>query len=838
MTSLPIDSVLPEIAQTLDENTSAVLQAPPGAGKTTGVPLHLLKSKWLSGKKIIMLEPRRLAARAAAVRMADMLGEKVGETVGFRIRLESKISKNTKIEVVTEGILTRMLQSDPELSDFGLVIFDEYHERSLQADLGLALCLEIQMALRDDLRLLVMSATLDGETVSKVMGSAPIITSEGRSYPVEKIYGPEIQRRNIPFDIADKLVEIVNSEKGSILVFLPGVGEIKRVHDLLKSKSLTQNVEIRPLYGDLPLGEQRKAISVSLDGMRKIVLATSIAETSLTIEGVRVIVDCGYMRSPRFDPSSAMTRLETLRVSRASAEQRAGRAGRLEPGVCYRMWPEVQNGSLALQNKPEILEADLCSLVLELLNWGTADPSELSWCDPPPASSWKQATELLIYLGAIDPEGRITSHGKAMSNLPVHPRLAHMLVRGKEEGEGWLACLLAALLNERDILQSSTAKSPTDLLIRIEALVGKGADKGFRFDRHRMKQVRRIAEQYARYIKVGTGDESDLTKAGAIVSLAYPDRIGQLRKKSSGRFKLSGGKGAEIDQLDSLASEPYLVMTSVGGIGASVRVYQAISILESQIRTLHADNIIIEDQVRLDEQKGIFLGERVEKFAELNLSAKRQKHPDQSAIITEILRVIRAKGLAFLEPSKGALQFCQRVASARILTSSEDWPDFSERKLLDCLEDWLSPYLMDVSSFKDLKNLDLKTILVSMLDWDGLKFLDKEIPERFKVPTGNSPRINYENPEIPVLEVRLQELFGQSVTPAILSGRVPLRLHLLSPGRRPLQVTSDLAGFWQNTYLDVKKDMKGRYPRHYWPDDPLAAEPTAKTQKNMIKGKA
>ncbi|WP_419901683.1 ATP-dependent helicase HrpB [Kiloniella sp.] len=835
MTSLPIDSVLAEISQTLDKNPSAVLQAPPGAGKTTGVPIHLLKSGWLNGKKIIMLEPRRLAARAAAVRMAEMLGEKVGDTVGFRIRLESKISKNTKVEVVTEGILTRMLQSDPELAEYGLVIFDEFHERSLQADLGLALCLEIQSVIREDLRLLVMSATLDGEAVSRVMGSAPIITSEGRSFPVENIYGMETQKRNIPFDVADKIVEILNLESGSILVFLPGVGEIKRVNDLLKSKSLPVNVEIRPLYGDLPLIEQRKAISPSPSGVRKVVLATSIAETSLTIDGVRVIVDCGYMRSPRFDPSSGMMRLETLRVSRASAEQRAGRAGRLEPGVCYRLWPEAQNGSLALQNKSEILEADLCSLVLELLNWGAKDPSQLSWCDVPPSSSWGQAVELLSSLGAIDPQGNITVHGKTMSGLPVHPRLAHMLLRGKEEGGGWLSCLIAALLNERDILQTGTSKAPIDLMIRIEALVGKGADKGFRFDRNRIKQVRRIADQYARNINVKPDNCIDLRNAGALVSLAYPDRIGQLRKKAVGRFKLSGGKGAEIDQIDSLASEAYLVMTSVGGVGASVRVYQAIAVSESQIRQLHSDDIISEDQVRLDEDKGLFLGERVERLGELYLSAQRQKDPDHRAIVKGIYRVIRAKGLSFLEPSEKALQLCQRVATVRSLVSTEDWPDFNEPSLLQNIDVWLEPYLESVSSFNELKNLDLYTILVSLIDWEKLQFLNKEIPERFTVPTGNSPRINYDNPELPILEVRLQELFGLSETPSILSGKVPLRLHLLSPARRPLQVTSDLAGFWENTYHDVKKDMKGRYPRHYWPEDPLVAEPTSKTKKNMNK---
>lgn len=835
MIGLPIDSVLPQVAQKLAEKTSLVLQAPPGAGKTTGVPLYLLHSDWLGDKKIIMLEPRRLAARAAATRMAELLGESIGNTVGYRVRLEKKVSARTRIEVVTEGILTRMLQNDPELSGVGLVIFDEFHERSLQADLGLALCLEVQAALRDDLRLLVMSATLDGQTVSRLMDDAPIVTSEGRSFPVDINYGRETQRKNIPFDVADKIEEVLQEEEGSILAFLPGVGEIKRVESLLLSKKTTTGVEVYPLYGDLPMAKQRKAIEPVEEGQRKVVLATSIAETSLTIEGIRIIVDCGFRRSPRFDPSSGLTRLETIRVSRASADQRAGRAGRLEPGICYRLWPESQNGALALQDRPEIQEADLCSLVLELLNWGTTNPEELSWCTIPPASSWKQAVELLRSLGAIDHSDHITDHGKKMSRLPVHPRLAHMLVRGKEGGAGWLGCLMAALLTERDILQDGSTKTQTDLLVRIDAFTRKSMDRGFKFDSYRLKQVKRTAEQYASALGVKPGTAIDTEHAGGLASLAYPDRIGKLRKNAVGRFKLSGGKGAELDELDPLASKPYLVMTNIGGAGVSARVYQAIEVSDSQIRKFHAESIVSEDRVRLDDLKGVFLGEKVERCGEVILKETRVKEPDQDAIKQEILTLVRGRDLTILDPGPDFEHLCCRVISAGMLAEKVDWPDFSTAGLTSSVETWLLPYLDDVTTLKALQALDLKSILLSFLDWDKRQFLDENFPSRIELPTGNTARINYSDPKLPVLEVRLQELFGLSVTPSIFGGRIPLRLHLLSPARRPLQVTSDLAGFWANTYHDVKKDMKGRYPRHYWPDDPLIAEPTSKTKKNMNK---
>ncbi|WP_085900353.1 ATP-dependent helicase HrpB [Kiloniella majae] len=837
MTGLPIDSVLPQIAQKLVENTSLVLQAPPGAGKTTGVPLHLLQSDWLGDNKIIMLEPRRLAARAAATRMAELLGEDLGETVGYRIRLEKKVSARTRVEVVTEGILTRMLQNDPELSGVGLVIFDEFHERSLQADLGLALCLEVQAALRDDLRILVMSATLDGQAVSRLMDDAPVITSEGRSFPVEIKYGKETERRNIPFDMADKIEEALAEEGGSILAFLPGVGEIKRVENLLLSKKTTTDIEVYPLYGDLPMAKQRKAIEPVGDGRRKVVLATSIAETSLTIDGIRIIIDCGFRRSPRFDPSSGLTRLETIRVSRASADQRAGRAGRLEPGICYRLWPESQNGALALQDRPEIQEADLCSLVLELLNWGATGPEELSWCTVPPKSSWKQAIELLRSLGAIDQSDHITDHGKNMSRLPVHPRLAHMLVRGREENAGWLACLIAALLTERDILQEGSAKTQTNLLVRIDAFTSKSKERGFKFDSYRLKQVKRTAEQYARALGVRPDTTFNTEHVGGLASLAYPDRIGKLRKNAVGRFKLSGGKGAELDELDPLASRPYLVMTNIGGAGASARVYQAIEVSESQIRKFHAESIVLEDRVRLDDLKGVFLGEEVERCGEVILKATRVKEPDQEAIKQEILTLVRGRGLTILEPDADFEHLCHRVISAGALAQKTDWLDFSEAGLISSLESWLLPYLDSVTTFKALQALDFKSILLSFLGWDKRQFLDENFPSRIELPTGNTARINYVDPKLPILEVRLQELFGLSVTPSIFGGRIPLRLHLLSPARRPLQVTSDLAGFWANTYHEVKKDMKGRYPRHYWPDDPLIAEPTSKTKKNMNKAR-
>ncbi|WP_020593575.1 ATP-dependent helicase HrpB [Kiloniella laminariae] len=835
MIALPIDSLLPEIAASLQQRHTLVLQAPPGAGKTTGVPLALLNGGWLRGKKIIVLEPRRLAARSAAVRMADLLGEKVGDTVGYRIRHESRVGPRTRIEVVTEGVLTRQLQNDPELTDIGLVIFDEFHERSLQADLGLALCLEVQAALRDDLRLLVMSATLDGQKVSRVMGDAPILTSEGRSFPVQLVYGEETQRRSIAGAVAGKIVEVLPQEKGSFLVFLPGVGEINAVAELLRQEGLPADVDLFPLFGDLSLEDQRRAIAPSPAGRRKIVLATAIAETSLTIDGVRVIIDCGYMRSPRFDPSSAMSRLETLRVSKASADQRAGRAGRIEPGVCYRLWPESQNGSLAQQSTAEILEADLCSLVLELLNWGASGPETLNWCDAPPRAAWFQATELLQRLGAIDQGGRITTQGKEMAILPLHPRFAHMLLRAKALGQGWLACLLAALLDERDIFKTVNSGTAVDLALRLEVLLGIDQGKGFQIDRSRLKRVRISAGQYARLIGVKENSPAKLSMTGAILSLAYPDRIAQLRPDSSGRYKLSGGKGAILDELDRLATEPYLTIAQLGGMGANAKVYLAAALSEGQIRDLHYENIVRERSVRWNEQQTQLQGEQREKLGALVLSSQRTKEIEPDVAVTELLARIRRQGLSLLEPGDSFTQLCQRMASLRHFEGEDLWPDWRETSLIAELEQWLAPYLENITSLSQLVKLGLKQILLSRLSWQETQYLEREVPERYRVPSGQTHRINYDNPEMPRLEVRLQEMFGLSETPSILGKKVPLVLHLLSPARRPLQVTSDLTGFWQNSYHEVKKDMKGRYPRHYWPDDPLEAEATTRIKKHMNK---
>ncbi|MCZ4281924.1 ATP-dependent helicase HrpB [Kiloniella laminariae] len=835
MTSLPIDPLLPEIIASLQQQPSLVLQAPPGAGKTTGVPLGLLDVDWLAGQKIIVLEPRRLAARSAAARMAEILGEKLGETVGYRIRHESRVGPQTRIEVVTEGVLTRLLQKDPELPGIGLVVFDEFHERSLQADLGLALCLEVQSALRDDLRLLVMSATLDGKKVSRIMGEVPILTSEGKSFPVQLVYGEETPRRSIAFAVADKIVEVLPQESGSFLVFLPGVGEISSVVEQLRQANLPADVDLFPLFGDLSLEDQRRAISPSMAGRRKIVLATAIAETSLTIDGVRVIIDCGYMRSPRFDPSSAMTRLETLRVSKASADQRAGRAGRIEPGVCYRLWPESQNGSLSQHSTPEILEADLCSLVLEVQNWGTSGPETLNWCDAPPRAAWQQATELLQKLGALDQESRITSQGREMALLPLHPRFAHMLLRARALGQGWLACLLAALLDERDIFKAGTSGTAADLVLRLEVLLGVDHGKGYHVDRSRLKRVRMSAGQYARLVRVKENSPVELGMAGAILSLAYPDRIAQLRPASSGRYKLSGGKGAELDELDRLATELYLTIAHLGGMGANAKIYLAAALSEGQIRDLHQENIVSERVVRWNEQQTQLQGELRDNLGALVLSAQRIKQLEPNVVVAELLGRITRQGLALLEPGDSFAQLCQRMACLRHFEGEDLWPDWGEPALLRELEQWLAPYLENITSLSQLVKLDLKQILLSQLSWQENQYLEREAPERYRVPSGQTHRINYENPEMPVLEVRLQEMFGLSETPAIMGKRVPLVLHLLSPARRPLQVTSDLTGFWQNSYHEVKKDMKGRYPRHYWPDDPLEAEPTTRIKKHMNK---
>ena len=817
--NLPIQEALPDLLAALADHSSAVLQAPPGAGKTTLVPLALLDQPWLGNQRIIMLEPRRLAARAAARRMADLLGEQVGETVGYRIRQDSRIGPSTRIEVVTEGILTRMIQDDPELSGIGAILFDEFHERSLPADLGLALALEIQTGLRDDLRLLVMSATLDGERVAAMLGGAPIITSEGRAFPVEIRWLERPEPRKFEAAMASSILRALDETgSGDLLAFLPGQGEIRRVERQLAD--LGCPALILPLFGDLPAGEQDRAL-LPVPGKRKVVISTAIAETSLTIEGVAIVVDGGQMRVPRFDPNGGMTRLVTLPVAKASAEQRRGRAGRLGPGVCYRLWSEAEHRALPPYAAPEILEADLAPLALDLARWGTRDPNALPWLDPPPAAAYSQAMTLLGELDAVE-NGRITPHGKAMASLPVHPRLAHMMIKGRELGLGGLACAIAALLSERDILRGAR---DADLRRRIEVILGvhdRDADRGA------IMRVRELTRQLRRQLSVPEADRA-LNDAGLLLAFAYPDRVAQRRPGDGRSFRLANGRGAFFPEPEAISGSPYLAVADLDGERKEARIFLAAPLDRADLEEHFAAHIIRQDSVVWDKREQAVLARRQTRFGALALEESKLDNPPAELVAAAQLQAIADLGLAALPWSDAAHHLRRRIAFLR-RHQPDQWPDLSDAHLLESLEEWLGPYLSGMSRVAHWQKLDLAAILRDSLAWEQRQALDRQAPTHIEVPSGSRIPIDYENDEQPVLAVRLQEMFGLAETPSLLDGRVPLLLHLLSPARRPLQVTRDLAGFWSGSYKAVKADMKGQYPKHYWPDNPLEAEPTARAK--------
>lgn len=795
---LPIDPILPALADALANGQSAVLQAPPGAGKTTRVPLALLDAPWLQGRRIIMLEPRRLAARAAAARMAATLGEKPGETIGYRVRLDSRIGPRTRIEVVTEGVLIRQLQADPGLEGVGAVLFDEFHERSLDGDLGLALALDAQGALRDDLRLLVMSATLDGEPVARLLGGAPILTSEGRAFPVETRYMPG-EGRIEPL-MAAACRTALAEETGDILAFLPGTAEIRRTASLLSG--LPTEIHVAPLYGDLEQAAQDRAIAPSPAGKRKIVLATSIAETSLTIEGVRVVIDSGLSRQPRFDPRTGMSRLATVRASLASAEQRRGRAGRLAPGVCYRLWDKAAEGALPRFSPPEMLVADLAPLALDLAAWGVADPAQLAWLDPPPAAPMAQARELLTGLGALDESGTITRHGRALAALPMHPRLAHMVTLGAERGEGSLACLLAALLGERDPMKGAGA----DITARIEA-------PG--------EQVRRTAALYAKRLGVaGRGDRHG--RPGGLLALAYPDRIGQ-RRGAQGQYRLANGRGAVLAAGDPLAASDLLAVAELDGGEREARIYLAAPLDQAELEDLFRDRIEIVEEVEWDRTARRVSARRVRRLGALVLSSEPVARPSPARVAEALLSAIRADP-DLLPWSDAARELQARVGFLRRVRG-ESWPDLSDGALVETLEQWLAPRLEGI---RDPAALDLASILRDRLAWNEQRALDAEAPTHLTVPTGMSRRLDYRAGDVPVLAVRLQEMFGQLESPSVAG--IPVLLHLLSPAGRPLQVTRDLKSFWAGSYKAVRADMRGQYPKHPWPEDPASAMPTSRAK--------
>lgn len=835
MNPLPIDAVLPALREALSLRHEAVLEAPPGAGKTTRVPLALLDEPWLAGQRILMLEPRRLAARAAAERLASELGETVGETVGYRIRLDSRVGPRTRIEVVTEGILTRRLQDDPALEGVGLVIFDEFHERSLDADLALALTLNGRALLRDTpLRVLPMSATLEGERLAALLDGAPVVRSEGRMYPVEIRWGRPYQpgERLEPRLLATVL-QALDEEGGSLLVFLPGQAEIRRLHEQL-SEALAGRREILlcPLHGELELGAQRAAIEPAPAGTRKVVLATNIAETSLTIDGVRVVVDAGLARVPRFDPGSGMTRLDTQRISRASATQRAGRAGRLEPGVCYRLWSQAQHEQLAAHDGAEILAADLAGLALQLARWGVT-PAELAWLDAPPAAAFAQARELLARLGALNANGSLSAHGQAMAGLPAHPRIAHLLLRGQALGLGALACDVAALLGERDILRGAGA----DLHSRL-ALLG-GAERAGRGAQGGVQRARQLARQYRGLLpkeaKEKVGDPDDPRWLGALLAFAYPDRIACQRRPGGGEYRLANGRAALFAEPDALMKHAWLVVAELGSRQGQreERIYLAADLDPALFDGVLAEQLTVRDELDWDEREGVLRAERQRRVGELVLERQALPGLDEAARGRALVALVRRKGLELLPWTPELRQWQARVALLRRLDLAErgesDWPDLSDAALLATLEDWLAPYLGRVSRLSHFAALDLPGILAGLLPWPLPQRLDELAPSAIAVPSGSRIRLDYAE-EPPVLAVRLQELFGLAATPRIAGGRLAVKLHLLSPARRPVQVTQDLASFWANTYAEVKKDLKGRYPKHYWPDDPLIAEPTARAR--------
>ena len=843
MNDLPVQAVLGELHQQLASNPSVVLQAPPGAGKTTLVPLALLDADWLAGQKIILLEPRRLAARAAAERLAQMLGEPVGQRVGYRIRLDTRVSAATRIEVVTEGILQRLLQADPELPGVGLVIFDEFHERSLDADLGLALCLQTQQYLRDEgtpLKLLVMSATLDAAAVSKLLDEAPLVSSEGRQYPVQIQHGSAAAPgQPLEPQLEQAVLQALATDTGSLLVFLPGMAEIRRLQARLQSALQDRSdVDIAPLYGDLDFAAQRQAIRPAAPGRRKVVLATPIAETSLTIDGVRVVIDSGLCREPAFDPVSGMTRLHTRRISRAAAEQRAGRAGRTEPGVCYRLWSLDQHAQLAAQSPAEILQADLAPLALQLAQWGIDDPAELAWLDQPPAAALQQGRDLLVQLNALEPGERgwqLTEHGAALVGLPMHPRLAHMLVTGQRLGLGKLACRLAAILGERDLLRGVEDADISRRLAAFDAPRNEPA-----LDRGALQRARQLAEQWQRLISRQPVEKSleepeSEQWAGLLLALAYPDRIAQRRSEQGSDYRLANGRSAGFAQVDSLQQQQWLVIASLGGHASqrNARIFLAAALEPDWLPTYLPALLRQEQTLEWDARSEALVAEQQQRIGSLIFSREPLTDIEPAERNRALCAVVRKQGINLLPWTPALRQWQARILLLRQLDMQQKgesaWPDISDQTLLDTLEDWLAPYLDKVNRLAHFAALDLAGILSGLLPWPLPSQLDEQAPTHWSVPTGSRIRIDYsETP--PVLAVRLQEMFGSQHTPRIANGRLALKLHLLSPARRPVQVTQDLAGFWSGSYAEVRKDMRGRYPKHYWPDDPLQAEPTSRAK--------
>lgn len=814
-TSLPIDAALGELTQTLAKSNVAVLVAPPGAGKTTRVPLALLDEPWVGAGRIIMLEPRRIAARASAERMAQTLGERVGETVGYRVRFGSKVSRATRIEVVTEGIFAQQILRDPELNGFSAVLFDEFHERSLDADLGLALARDVQTGLREDLRILVMSATLDGARVGKLLGDAPVVASEGRAFPVETRYVG--RKPDVPLErqMADTIATALRADAGSVLAFLPGAAEIRRTQNFLEERVHDAGVDIVPLFGALDASVQDRAIAPAPRGQRKVVLATSIAETSLTIEGVRIVVDSGMARVPRYEPDIGLTRLETVRASRAAVDQRRGRAGRTEPGVCYRLWDEPQTASLPAYTQPEILSADLSSLALDLAQWGVRDPSTLAFLDPPPVPAWTEARNLLIELGAIDADGRITAEGDTLRALALPPRLARMIVDSHRLGSGEEAAKIAAILTERGLGGDSA-----DLDARLDQ---------FRRDRsQRASSARQLAQRWAEQVRNASPQiEGEPLSTGAMLALAFPDRV--AKNRGNGSFVLANGRGAALDQTSALARSPYIAVAELTGTAARGRILLAAPIAQAEIEARFAEQIDNADEVTFDKASMALRARRRKRLHAITLSESVLPVSPTAETARILADGLIAAGLDRLPWSKALTQWRGRVMFLRV-AEGEPWPDLSDAALAASNETWLVPALFDKTSLKDFSAGDLSDALMALLPWDLRTRLDREAPTHFEAPTGTMLPIDYEAEQGPTIAVRLQELFGLTAHPSVAKGAVPLVLELLSPAHRPVQVTRDLPGFWRGSYAAVRSDLRGRYPRHPWPEDPATAPPTRRVK--------
>jgi ATP-dependent helicase HrpB len=835
--ALPIDAALPDLTAALRASNAAVLVAPPGAGKSTRVPLVLAAEPWAAGKKLLVLEPRRLAARAAAARMATTLGEAVGASVGYRVRFGSKVSPATRIEVVTEGVFTRLILDDPGLAGVAAVLFDEFHERSLDADLGLALARDAQQGLRDDLKLLVMSATLDGALVGKLLGGAPVIESRGRAFPVETRYLGRDVRAPIERQVAEAALRALRGESGSLLVFLPGAGEIRRTESLLRERVSDPLVDIVPLFGALESDAQDRAIAPAPPGRRKVVLATSIAETSLTIEGVRVVIDSGLARVPRYEPDVGLTRLETVRASRASADQRRGRAGRIEPGVCYRLWDEPQTAALEPANRPEILAADLSGLVLDLAHWGVTEPRSLAFLDPPPAPALAEARALLAELGAIDGDGRITQRGRTLRDLPLPPRLARMVIAAAAAGAARRAAEIAVLLTERGL-----GGNDIDLRHRLDEL---------RRDRsRRAEDARGMVRRWAQIADAAllpsersapvfrgrkpAGDTAAPAQAekarspGALLSLAYPDRIAKSRGAGRG-FLLANGRGASVEPTSPLAREVFLAVAEIAGTAAQSRIVLAVPLTPAEIEAQFSARIESRDEVAFDEASATLRGRRLRRLGAIILAEQPSKVVPSEETARTLAQAVARLGIDRLPWTKSLRQWRGRAMFLR-RAEGDEWPDLADAALAASATDWLAPALAGKTALAELTSDELAQALHALLPWQLRRRLEIEAPTHFSAPSGSSVAIDYEAEEGPKLAIRLQELFGLDQHPAVAAGRVPLVLELLSPAQRPVQVTRDLPGFWRGSYAAVKSEMKGRYPRHPWPDDPLRAAPTRRAK--------